>query len=270
MIYRRDIRSLLYGCAVLVCIGPAAFSGDNTEHLFPGLSDSHTAALWLFDEPETSGAVPQEQITRWYYTQTLTDASRNHFDLHRLNGSQISKGRFGNALRVLPGQVGNGMGLPANFATVPRVYGVFLPADHEFVPRSDEEANSQVNFFWYTHKPGRLLAALAGDQWTIEMWLRLETSAGEVTTLVDAGQGNDLSLRVDLEDGGRVVRIRNAEAGIDVKCPLPCACNPPSGTTWHGSSRQIAIRFSSSRMESCSPQVILQWLASRNSRNVLA
>jgi len=209
--------------AILVTLAATLGSGvEAADSKFPASCDDETAALWLFDEPAELTGESAPAVRAWYYTQTITDAGAGSLDLHRLNGASIDKGRFGRALRVLKGAVGPGMNLPANYASEARVYGVFLPADHEFVPRSEGERGSEVNFFWYTARPDRLLDALKGDAWTIEFWLKLASEAGDGTCLVDAGQGRRTSLRLDLKGsaGARALCISLPGAGIEADLPL--------------------------------------------------
>ncbi|MCC6494064.1 MAG: hypothetical protein IT424_13705 [Pirellulales bacterium] len=198
-------------------IAPQA-GAEPPEFLFPAYCDAATAALWLFDEPAELAGDAAPPVRAWYYTQTITDASVGSQDLHRLNGSQVVEGRFGRALQVRRDAVGPGMQLAANFASEPRVYGVFLPADHEFVPRSERERESAVNFFWYTVRPDRLLSAIAGDAWTVEFWLNLADAPPDEVCLIDAGQGRRIALRLDLEDSS--LRVSLPVHGIEASLPL--------------------------------------------------
>jgi hypothetical protein len=217
------------GCALFAAtFSPSVVADELKEGLFPTYSDADTAALWLFDEPAELAGDAATPIRAWYYTQTITDAAAGSQDLHRLNGSKIIDGRFGRALRVNPGAVGPGMQLPANFASEPRVYGVFLPADHEFVPRSERERESEANFFWYTVRPDRLLGAISSDAWTIEFWLNLASDQPGEGCLIDAGQGRRTALRLGLK--GSDLRVSLPEQGIEASVPLR---NLPKGAWTH-------------------------------------
>jgi hypothetical protein len=217
---RKASRLLVTLCCMLltVALSAAPLAAEPEKSLFPAYSDVDTAALWLFDEPAELEGKEAPPVHAWYYTQTITDAAASSQDLHRLNGSKIIDGRFGRALRVTPNAVGPGMQLPANFASEPRVYGVFLPADHEFVPRSERERASEVNFFWYTVRPDQLLSAISGDAWTIEFWLNLADNQRDEVCLIDAGQGRRTSLRLDLK--GDSLRVSLPDQGIEASLPL--------------------------------------------------
>lgn len=205
-------RYLSFSQIARVAVGTTLFNvassyAQETASLFPKYSDDATAALWLFDEPLDPSANAPKVVTPWYYTQTLTDASRNYYDLHRLHGGEIDGGRFGRALKIVGRRVGPGMHLAANFASEPRVYGVFLPADHEFVPGSPKEAESVANYFWYTVNPDRIVNALGSDQWTVEFWIRTQASGNNTLCVIDGGQGSQTTLRVELADSAKRCRL---------------------------------------------------------------
>ncbi len=60
---------------------------DRFFELFPSFPDSHTVALWLFDDPE-------------YYLSTLTDASLNRYDMRLKHGGSLMYGH------LMPGKWG--------------------------------------------------------------------------------------------------------------------------------------------------------------------
>jgi hypothetical protein len=203
----------------ILLASPALASDADTY--FPQYSDGSTALLWLFDEPLNPADPPVTQVTPWYYNQTILDASDHYYDLVRLHGGATEPGRFGRALRIRGPEVGPGMQLATNFASEPRVFGVFTPADHEFVPGSEKERESIANYFWYTAEPEAFVNALHGNAWTIETWVRLAGPPETNICLVDAGQGQETTLKVELIDGVSVARITVPEAGIEVNSPLP-------------------------------------------------
>ncbi|MEX2168553.1 MAG: LamG-like jellyroll fold domain-containing protein [Pirellulales bacterium] len=251
---------------LLSVVANGSCHAEKQTALFPGYSDAATAALWLFDEPLDPPASPPPAVTPWYYTQTLTDASRNYYDLHRLHGGAIEAGRFGRALRIRGTAIGPGMQLAANFASEPRVYGVFLPADHEFVPSSPKEQDSIANFFWYTVQPDRVVESLSGDQWTIELWLRLSKRPSDAVCLIDAGQGAQTALRVELIDSGAACRLTVPAAKGAVVCDVAQA--KLGDGQWHhlallkptGRSEMEAFvdgrRVSTTEFEQASPESI--------------
>jgi hypothetical protein len=185
--------------------------------LFPEYCDANTAALWLFDDPLDPAPHAPENVTPWYYTQTVTDASRNYYDLHLLHGGAIEEGHFGRALRVQKSEVGSGMQLATNFASEPRVYGVFSTADHEFVPGSPKEKESVANYFWNTVRPDQLVDGVNGRAWTIELWVRTAGQLHESTTLIDAGQGTGTTVRVELASAGQQLNVKIPAADVDVQ-----------------------------------------------------
>ena len=124
---------------------------DN-DTLFPSFADSHTAGLWLFDDPS-------------YLNSTLTDAGLAMFDLRLLPGGRLVPGRFGGALS-LSSTAGPGARAAAQagtFAGIPDLRPV-LPAE-------------------------RVLQALEGRQWSCEFWLKLEDKSAGTVTLLELGTG---------------------------------------------------------------------------------
>jgi hypothetical protein len=234
--------------------------------MFPEYSDAATAALWLFDEPRDPSETAPPFVTPWYYTQSITDASRNYYDLHRLHGGAIETGHFGHALRIRGPEIGPGMQLAANFASEPRVYGVFLPADHEFVPGSEKESESIANYFWYTVQPDRIVNALNGDQWTVELWIRANGTSNNEVCLIDGGQGSQTSLRLELSRSGKVCRIAIPAGNGSIECDLSQA--KLTDGEWHHlalvkSPQQPAIaalvdgrRFSTAKFDPIAPNAI--------------
>ena len=96
------------------------------DNFFPSLADSHTVALWLFDDHAHTFPKRSPAVSKWYYHSTLTDASENRYDLYLLEGGKLVPGRFGRALEISSERISSGMGLAANYATVAKPGGTFL------------------------------------------------------------------------------------------------------------------------------------------------
>ncbi len=122
-------------------------SSAGWQSLTPGV-DENTVAFWPFDDPE-------------YINMTLTDASPNHYDLRLRLGGRLTPGKYGNALQIM------GQKLPAcMYAEV--------GAQH-MVPDITTRA---------VDAPTRILQTLSGQDWTWELWLKLEqTPQSEVALM---------------------------------------------------------------------------------------
>jgi len=179
-------------CLVCCCLlaWPAGYVAAETaasEDFFPSFADSNTVTLWLFDEPQ-------------YPYTTLTDASAYEYDLRLMEGGKMVPGRFGGAL-----QVGSG-------------YAVSYAGFAGKVPEEElRERNGTPSGLWGpTESPGRLLQALAGKSWTVEMWLSLSSTVGE-QMIIDLGQAYGPGFSLSLA-GGRFV-IENCFGGVRAICP---------------------------------------------------
>ncbi len=169
--------------------------GDPWQHTytirdvhFKSFADSHTVALWLFDEVD-------------YPHTTLTDASEyEKADLCLMDGGTMVTGRFGRAL-----QVGSG-------------YAVCYAGFAGKVPEEElREADGTPSGLWGpTEGSGALLNGLAGDTWTIELWLNL-SSGGSGISIIDLGQAYEPGLSLTLN--GSSLELVNYYAGVQATCP---------------------------------------------------
>jgi len=169
--------------------------GDQWQHTytirdvyFTSFADSHSVGLWLFDEPD-------------YPHTTLTDASEyEKADLCLMEGGTMVAGRFGRAL-----QVGSG-------------YAVCYAGFAGKVPEEElREPDGTPSGLWGpTEGSGPLLNGLAGNTWTIELWLNL-SSAGSDVSIIDIGQAYDPGLSLTLN--GSSFELVNYYAGVQATCP---------------------------------------------------
>ena len=151
--------------------------GAAEKPLFPNLSDTQTAGLWLFDEPQ-------------YLNMTLTDASENLYDLRLLSGGRLVRGRFGSALRVNPT-----LGPAARGASVAREF------DDSPWMRPDAR---------HVAVPERVIEALASDDWTLELWLKPAAAPDARVTLLEYGTGFDATFGLDLDTSANAFVLRRS------------------------------------------------------------
>ena len=177
-------QSAVYWVLVGVLITAPATRGAD---YFPTFSDSDTVGLWLFDEAD-------------YPHTTLTDASEyEKADLCLMDGSMV-EGRFGGALRVRSG------------------YAVSYAGFAGKVPEEEiREADGTPSGLWGpTEGPGALLNGLAGNNWTVELWLNLIAPSSSVS-IIDLGQAYDPGFSLSLN--GNSFELVNNYAGVQATCP---------------------------------------------------
>ena len=179
--------------AVFAAVVPAA----RGESIFATFADSDTVGLWLFDEAD-------------YPHTTLTDASEyEKADLCLMDGGTMVEGKFGGALRL-----GSG-------------YAVSYAGFAGKVPEEElRERDGTPSGLWGpTEGPGALLNGLAGNAWTIEMWLNLAPGSGDFS-VIDLGQAYSPGFSVSLT--GSSFNLVNNYAGVQVACPTGDLSN-----AWH-------------------------------------
>jgi len=153
------------------------------------LPESEIVGLWLFDESD-------------YPHTTLTDASEYaKADLCLMDGGSMVSGKFGNALE-LSGSA----------------YAVSYAGFAGKVPEEEiRERDGTPSGLWGpTEGPEALLTGLAGNRWTIELWLNVP-SITEEFTIIDMGQAYEPG--VSLKLNGMVFELTNHYAGIKAVCP---------------------------------------------------
>ena len=177
-------RKKLIELFVLVIALAAIAAG--AEDLFPSFADSHTVALWLFDE------------TGYRYT-TLIDASEYEYDLQLMDGGSLVPGKFGNALTVSSG------------------YGVaYAGFAGSVVFWELRESDGTPSGLWSpTIAPEKLLSAFAHGNWTCEFWLNLSSISGEVVIL-DLGDVYEPGFTLSLSSSG--FKVSDAYAGLEATC----------------------------------------------------
>jgi hypothetical protein len=156
---------------------------------FPSFADSHTVGLWLFDEPD-------------YPHTTLTDASEyEKADLCLMDGGSMVGGKYGNALSVSGSD-----------------YAVCYAGFAGKVPEEElrEEDGTPSGLWGPTEGSEALLNGLAGDTWTIELWLNL-VSGGSGISIIDMGQEYSPGLSLTLN--GSSFELVNYYAGVQATCP---------------------------------------------------
>lgn len=142
------------------------------DSLFPTFSDSNTAALWLFDE------------TGYDYA-TLCDAGLGAYDLRLMPDGHLLPGKFGNCLS-LSGGTGHAVSY-AGFAG-------------KVVNNHLRESDGVISGLWGpTEGPEALLITLAGNHWTCEFWLKLESKPIDVT-IIDLGQAYEPGFSLKLKN----------------------------------------------------------------------
>lgn len=158
---------------------------------FPSFADRHTMALWLFDETPYPGT-------------TLTDAGPHEHDLRFMPGGRLGDGRFGGALYTRPGA-----GMAVSYA------GWKGDVAHNHLREPDGQ---QSGLWGPTIAPARLLRALAGSAWTVELWLRLGALPESGTALLDLGDAFEPGFQLRWSAGG--LTVDNAYAATEAACPL--------------------------------------------------
>jgi hypothetical protein len=162
-----------------------------------GAPDSNTVGLWLFDESD-------------YPHTTLTDASEyEKADLCLMDGGSMVAGKYGRAL-----QVGSG-------------YAVCYAGFAGKVPEEElREPDGTPSGLWGpTEGSGPLLNGLAGDTWTIELWLNL-SSGGSGISIIDLGWAYEPGLSLTLN--GSTFELVNYYAGVQAMCPTSLSTG-----AWH-------------------------------------
>ena len=155
---------------------------------FPTFADSDTVGLWLFDESD-------------YPHTTLTDASESEkADLCLMDGGRMVEGKYGRAL-----QVGSG-------------YAVCYAGFAGKVPEEElrEEDGTPSGLWGPTEGPGALLNGLAGNAWTVELWLNPSSTGGDIS-IIDMGQAYNPGFSLNLNAGS--FEIVNSYAGVQATCP---------------------------------------------------
>jgi len=161
------------------------------DNYFPSFCDDHTVGLWLFDETE-------------YPHTTLTDASRYEYDLRLQEAGGLVPGKFGNALK-LSGGSGHAVS-----------YAGFKGA----VPIGEmRERNGTPSGLWGPAvPPSEILTTLAGGDWTVECWLKLDASPKADVTVLDLGQAYERGLTITFSPTVDNFEINNAYAGFQAVC----------------------------------------------------
>ena len=178
--------------------------------LFPTFADNQTVVLWLFDESD-------------YPHTTLTDASPyEKADLCLMEGGSLVAGKFGRALKV-----SNGYAVS---------YAGFTGSVTENHMR--EKDGTPSGLWGPSEGPGALLNGLAGEKWTIELWLNL-LSIGTETSIIELGQAYDPGLSMVLL--GDSLKLINYYAGVKAVCRATLSSNQ-----WH----HIAIVRDGPKVES--------------------
>jgi hypothetical protein len=175
-----------------------------TKICFPPFADSNTVALWLFDE------------TEYPYT-TLTDAGEYEYDLRLEDSGRLIAGKFGNALSMSPG---------AGYNLYYAEWKGILCAMHMAAP-----AGEPSGLWGPTIAPHRLLAALAGDDWTCEFWLKLSAVPSGEVAVVHLGNGYDPGAAFNLTAGATSFKVSDAYAGFEATCATNAASL--SDGQWH-------------------------------------
>ncbi len=177
----------------------------------PTARDTNIAALWLFDETN-------------YTCTPLLDASPNQSDLRLLGAGQLTAGRYGNCLRLLPG---------TDF------HAYYSEWDGSVVPRFMGRADGGPSGLWGpTITPGQLLAALAGLEWTCEFWLKLAAIPGIEAAVLHLGYGYDPGFAINLCGGAGYFSLTNAYGGWAAVCPIQ------NGSLTNGGWHHVAFTLS--------------------------
>jgi len=187
--------SLAFWLAVTVVVqmsAPAEAGEDLVwkADYFPSFADRHTVVLWLFDETA-------------YRYNTLTDAGIYEYDLRLFNGDLVP-GKFGAALKTSSGSDYN-------------LY--YAEWAGKVSQKQMRRPNGESSGLWGpTVAPEKLLAALAGQDWTIEFWVKcLSRPSGEAMVL-DVGHAYDPGLEIRLDVAKDNFHVKNAYAGMSAFC----------------------------------------------------
>lgn len=229
-------RYVLLTLAVLTTAFALRAAGD--ENLFPTFADSHTVALWLFDEEMYPGT-------------TLLDAGENRCDLRLMDNGELVNGKFGRAFRV-DGE--HAISFAGFEGTIPQ----------DCMRGEDGDPSG----FWSpTIAPGALCQTLAGSDWTLEFWVKLPSTAGNVV-IIDLGDKYDNGFTLTLKSGGSQFELNDYYAGLKAVCPTGMAAGQWVHTafTKHDSTvnhfvdgaRQPACSISSVPTQSVPPVVVPQ------------
>jgi len=159
------------------------------ENFFDSFTDAQTIALWLFDEVD-------------YPHTTLTEASEyEKADLCLMDGGSMVGGKYGRALQFSG----------SNYAVAYAGFAGKLPEEE-----LREDDGDPSGLWGPTEGSGPLLNGLAGDTWTIELWLNLSSSPSG-SYIVDMGWAYDTGLSLTLN--GSFFELVNNYAGVAATCP---------------------------------------------------
>ena len=181
--------TILAIAAMLSIALPGVFASEIETQRRTSQIDKDTVALWLFDE------------FSYPYT-TLTDASPYaRADLRLMEGGEMGAGKFGRALRVRGGG-------PAV------AYAGFSGK----VPEEElrEPAGMPSGLWGPTEASEYLLNGLAGRQWTVEFWLRLEETDRKAT-LIDLGRAYLPGFSIHYD--GFAFDLWSHYSGVRMQCP---------------------------------------------------
>ena len=158
---------------------------------FPGFSDRHTVALWLFDEAP-------------YSYNTLTDAGIYEYDLRLFEGELVA-GKFGNALKTSPGSQ----------------YNLYYAewAGKVCKERMRRPKGEPSGLWGPTIAPEKILAALSQQDWTIEFWLKCLSRAGGEVVIFDMGHAYEPGVKVVFDAAAGRFGFENVYAGYEAVCP---------------------------------------------------
>ena len=183
-LWKQSVFLMVVGLAIV-----PVWRAAGEENLFPTFADSHTVALWLFDE-------------EMYPATTLLDAGENRFDLRVMDDGELVEGKFGRAFRV---DGAHAISFAGFEGTIPQ----------DCMRGEDEDPSG----FWSpTIAPGVLCQTLAGGDWTFEFWARFPSTSGNVV-IIDLGDKYDNGYTVTLKSGGSEFEIDDYYAGLKAVCP---------------------------------------------------
>ncbi|MHC4483188.1 MAG: LamG-like jellyroll fold domain-containing protein, partial [Planctomycetota bacterium] len=200
---------------VLLVFSAHSFAADKGDLFwmsayFPSFSDKHTVALWLFDETP-------------YSYNTLTDAGVYEYDL-RLFDAGLAPGKFAHALKTSPGTE----------------YNLYYAewAGKVCKERMRRPKGEPSGLWGPTIAPKKILAALSGQDWTMEFWLKcLSKPDGEVVVL-DMGHAYEPGVKMVLEAAAGKFGFGNVYAGYKAACPTD------TKSLFDGQWHHIAFTFS--------------------------
>jgi hypothetical protein len=158
---------------------------------FPSFADKHTVALWLFDETP-------------YSYNTLTDAGIYEYDLRLFEGD-LAAGKFGTALKTSPDAQ----------------YNLYYAewAGKVCKVRMRRPKGEPSGLWGPTIAPEKILAALSGQDWTIEFWLKCLSKPEEQVVVLDMGHAYELGFKMELEPAVGKFVFENVYAGYKAACP---------------------------------------------------